>query len=185
MDLRRDSRANPALGDPALPARFAECTVKALPPGPLVSVLHEYMGKFWEYAGQGKAPLLIGTAQQWKTYAAAVIVRSIHFQFRLRTMFVCCLADISKLERDRFSEDTREYVQRMTRIPFLVMDDFSDMRTGTFGSDIIVEVASARHHEQLPTLWTGNILAKDIGLTYGPGFARRIEEGSAGLTVQF
>ena len=140
---------------------------------------------FWRYAAEGKAPVFLGKTQQWKTYAAAVILKSIHVNLTVRTMFVGCPTYFARLERDRFSENTQRHVKRMTRIPFLVMDDFADVRAKTFGSDLLIEVASARHYQQLPTLWTGNIAGKDIKEKYGANFARRMQEGSEGLALQF
>ena len=184
--IRQTAQAIPAMGEPALPERFVGCTVNALPEdSKLQRLVKRYVRGFWEFAEAGKAPVFLGKTQQWKTYAATVVLRNVHVRFKVRTMFVCCTVDLARLKRDRFSEDTQEYVKRMTRIPFLVMDDFANVRAKTFGSDLLVEVACARHYEQLPTLWTGNIATKDIVMKYGANFARRMQEGSEGLGVQF
>ena len=178
-----------------LPYRFSEADVYTIPgmddgsDSPLRRITKEYLTNFWQVAPQGIGCLFIGKAGTYKTYAACAIARRIH-RSGVDTMFAQCPVLLNRIERNRFGADSAEAIHRLSTVPFLVMDDFSQIDSKTFASGVLVEIAEARFSNLRPTIWTGNIELREgvrvgtvLGSLYGPSFSRRITEASKGYAV--
>jgi DNA replication protein DnaC len=181
---RWDAAFNPPL---VLPERFANATPTELPEA-LRYWVRLYLTHFWERADQGIAPAFLGKARQWKTYAAAVIARWVHYN-RVDTEWVECGPEFTRLDSLFFEEEGRRQIDHLSTVPFLVLDDFTQVPAGTRAAQLMAAVAQARFSAALPTLWTGNralpnndaylALVKD----YGACLTRRILDGSQGYRV--
>lgn len=171
-----------------LPRRFEEASLALMPAGPVKDMVEKYLRLFWDAAPRGIAPLIVGRTQTWKTYGAAIVARRVH-QAGVPVQMVMCPVEMAEVERDRFSELSRQRVERWKRVPFLIMDDFVQLDPGTFASQLLVEIACDRHANMLPTMWTGNIILKPsekfmpLVNRYGALFARRLKEGSEGYAL--
>lgn len=170
-----------------LPRRFEKPHPRELPQV-LRAVVLDYLTRFWDTAPEGIAPLFLGRARTWKSYAAAVICGgAVHAQ--VPTDFVSCPSELLNLDLDRFSAESRSLVRRWEQIPFLVLDDFAVIREHSFPGQILTAIAAARFDARLPTVWTGNLGSQkgaefsDIARLYSPMLARRLEDGSKGFGV--
>jgi len=181
---------NPSPPRLTLPLRFMEADVLNIPgmedgsDSPLRRITKEYLKNFWTVAPQGIGCLFLGKAGTYKTYAACAIARRVHRQ-GVDTMFAQCPVVLNRIERNRFGTESAETIHRLSTVPFLVMDDFSQVDSKTFASGLLVEIAEARFSNCRPTIWTGNIGLRDgvkvtsvLGNLYGPSFSRRITEAS-------
>jgi len=173
-----------------LPERFKQAKLSDLPEGTLKDTAQDYLKQFLVKAEQGIAPLFIGRARTWKTYAASVIANAVRYEAGLEVGFVECPVELNALERVRFTTGTDQRIAEYQSVPFLVLDDFAEVRQGTYGEQVLLEIVSARHARMKPTLFTGNIqLATGsnqfapLVARFGPMFARRVADGSEGFRV--
>lgn len=180
---------NPSPPPLVLPARFADATVEGIPSGGrLRAVVTKYAQDFWTVAPRGIGMLLIGKAGTYKTYASSALARLVH-QAGVETLFVQCPITMGMLERNRYSSLAADTIRKLETVPFVVMDDFSQITPNSFGARVLLEVAEARFSNLRPTVWTGNVTidggkAIDVlSSLYGPSFGRRVVEASGGYGV--
>jgi len=172
---------NPEPVPPRIPTRYASARFPGIPvTHPLHKLIWEYLTEFYEYANKGIAPVLLGPTGEYKTYAAAVVAGTVGQ--RVETEFVSVPDTFTLLELDRFSADTRERLQRLMRVPFLVLDDFFWPKQGSWSSETLQAVLAARFGECRPTLITGNLelpVGKEfesLSSQYSPLLARRLRD---------
>jgi hypothetical protein len=188
--LERQVQPHPRLLDPSpIPPRYDHATLADVPYPSLVTTAREYGKRFWDVAPLGQAPLLLGVAQTWKTHAAAVLASKIRELYQLNVGWCNCASELPRLDRDAFLETTRTRIQYMKTVPFLVMDDFSQVKQGAGRQlDIMVEIGTDRFDNLRPTLWTGNLtITKEdrsaLVNAVGTCLARRMLEASEGFRV--
>ena len=172
---------------PPLPARFLKATVASIENEHCQGIADEYLTAFWDVAPVGIAPVLIGPAQQWKSFTAAAICRVLHHHAKVQTDWVNCPVDLVLL--DRYSTNGRSKLRTWIDVPFLVMDDFAAVDPRGQVLETLVAIASARFDAMHPTLWTGNIdgngdeVREVLGRTFGPAFTRRLESGGGAFRL--
>ena len=183
---------NPSPSELKLPLRFESADLSGIPEGKLQHCAKAYLENFWEAGNKGIGCLFLGKAGTYKTYTACAIAKRIRTLANLETMFVQCPIFVSQIERNRFSSKSEDMIKQVSRTPFVVMDDFSQIQPNSFGANLLLEVAEARFSNLRPTIWTGNIaipvakyneIVKVITGIYGPSFGRRIVEASKGYGV--
>src|SRR5438128_118003 len=112
-----------------LPKQFEAAALENVPPGLVRQTVDQYLAE--GRAGKvqpGVAPLLLGPARTWKTYAACSLVR------RMATFCVKFVEGPElayRLEADAFSDGTKHYTAAMVDADFLVLDDFTVITQGT------------------------------------------------------
>lgn len=177
-----------------LPERFAAAEYRNLPDGILKQCVRDYCANFYKIVDSGIGCLFIGRAGKWKTYAAAVIGRTLNGKPRLDVMFVQCGVTLLEMDRKRFDPETNKTIKEICSASVAIIDDFTQVPERSFAASVLTEIAESRWAAQRPTLWTGNVgavsgenternLIAAIGNLYGAGFARRIWHGSEGYRV--
>ncbi len=187
--LRDAVEPSPLLvGPPPVPEQFKNATLANIPSEPLRGLLRRYGGEFWDAAGKGVAPFLIGPPGTYKSYGAAVLCAQLHNRVGIRTEWCTVPVQLTKLERMRFTANTDDAIERWKTCPFLVCDDFAMVRLNSWQHDVLVEIAMARFEAQKPTLWTGNIVlaqgnTQALTEAVGAQLSRRLMERSAGYRL--
>lgn len=191
MNIDRFVARNPGIAPPELPERFADAKLEHLPQGLLRNTVLRYLGaeNLRTNIENGIGCLFIGKAGVYKTYAAAVLAKEIHERLKLPVVFVQCPVFMGQCERNRFADSTEKRIRGLYHAPVVVMDDFSQIATGSFGAGLLLEIAESRFSNLCPTIWTGNInvpevsaesLIQGISTQYGTSFGRRVVETSKG-----
>lgn len=171
-----------------LPERYKNADVFEIGNETFQKAAKRYLAGFYELAEKGTGMLLIGRSRTWKTYTAAAVARRVH-TIPLDVVFVQCAIDILEMSRNQFSEETRKKLELYHNASLLVMDDFAEVPANTPGHMMLLGIAEARFGKQKPTIWTGNVGSKreeamtELAHTYGPGFARRVYDGSEGFRI--
>ena len=172
---------NPEPVPPTLPERYKGARFTTIPEShPLRALVWRYMDEFYEHASAGIAPVLLGPAGEYKTYAAAVIAGTVGQ--RVETEFVSVPDQFMLLELDRYSAATKDRLERIMRVPMLVLDDFFWPERGSWASKTLQAVFAARFGECRPTLITGNLelpVGREFATlseTYSPLLARRLRD---------
>lgn len=165
------------------PARFADARPSEMPEGAVRACVERYLGGFWPAVGRGAAPVIIGPAGRWKTYGAWCIARWAKWML-LPTAFVECGPFFTDLDARFFSKGGLGPYRRAADAAFLVLDDFSQVKPGSRGAELMANLVSERFSRYLPTLVTGNYPFSgeaDLGRLaneYRADFARRLWHGS-------
>lgn len=185
--LEKEAKWHPTMRRPFnCPLRFKDAQPDGIPDDLLRGMVRRYLREFWTHAPQGVAPCFVGKARSYKSYAAAVIGRWVANAADVETWWIDCGDDLMVLERQRYEDATQEYIAWLKQVPFLIMDDFTNVREKTWAADLMVEIATARFNSLRPTLYTGNVLfTKDdlqrLAGLYGACLARRIFDGADGF----
>lgn len=172
-----------------IPRRFASSTWEHLPDGPIRTTVDEYLRDFPEHYAVGKAPVLLGRARQYKTYALSLTARAIVETYHVPVVWVNVPSDIAGCERDRYSDRTLDRIKRWHDAPFLILDDFAAQEPGKYGGQLLISIAAHRFDAMLPTAWSGNVtVGTDKSplqslMPWGPTFVRRLHETGKGMTV--
>lgn len=178
-----------------LPERFKNATFEGIPDGKLKQTTEQYILRFGtELAPNGIGCLFLGRAGTYKTYSSAVIAKAVVKTHKTDALFVQVPLFVSRTERRRFDKQTDQIIRDMCRVPFLVMDDFSQIIPNSFGAGLMLEIIEDRFSNLRPTLWTGNMeipniregaasIVHAISSNYGPSFGRRIVETTKGYGV--
>lgn len=171
-----------------LPRRYAEAKLDEIPYPALVKALKKYGDAFWTAAPKGIAPFFVGAAGTYKSYSAALLASSIREVYRIPVGWCNCAAELVQLDRRQFDKASEARIDFLKSVPFLVMDDFTQVKQGSRQLDIMIEIGTERFDQLLPTLWTGNIsLSKDntkeLDDAVGACLSRRMLETSEGFRV--
>lgn len=185
--LEKEAKWHPTMRRPFnVPARFQDAHPEGIPDDFLRGIVRRYLREFWTVAPHGIAPVFVGKARAYKSYAAAVIGRWVANAADVETWWIDCGNDLHQMERDRYGDEVGKQIAWLKRVPFLVMDDFTNVREKTWAADLLVEITTARWNDMRPTLFTGNVLLGKEDLTrlaslYGTCLARRVYDGADGF----
>lgn len=192
--LEQERKQHPVLQPVKLPARFQNPHPKNIANALVFAATREYLTDFDTHVESGIGILFSGRSATWKTYAAAYLAHKACTTGEINSYFVQCSLVLNHISRQRYTTylDSKKQLDAICTVPFLVMDDFTQVRPRTAVADLLVEIAEARFADQKPTIWTCNLnLATAEGkphLTklsdnYGVSFARRLAHGSRGFMV--
>lgn len=172
---------NPVPVRPKIPARYADASIRMIPEShPLRQLSWRYLTEFADHAAKGIAPVYLGPTGEYKTYSAAVIAGLVGA--RVGTQFVSVPETFTLLDLDRHSAATRDTLQGVMRIPFLVLDDFFWVAKGSWAAQTLEAILAARFAECRPTLITGNLVLpagqefEALSSQYSPLLARRLRD---------
>lgn len=180
LDTVRAQQPMPRLVD--LPPRYAGARFSACPEGPVKDAIARYVRDFETHAAAGIAPVFLGRARQYKSFGAALLAQHAWLQ-GLDTAWLAA----RRLATEDF-DAVRDLLQRLERVPFVVVDDFHVLRTA-HQRQALEALLSARFDALRPTVFTGNvpIQPKDywapLDTEWGPTFTRRLRDGGRGFIV--
>lgn len=163
-----------------LPERFADAVPTGIAVPALATVARRYTRAFAQEAALGIAPLFVGRARTFKTYTMCCLARWVYHYQGLEVAFIDAGAHFSATADDRFDVRVQAAHHELTTVPWLVVDDFTNVAPNTAAFQFMLNLATARFNACRPTAWTGNIAQGDITARYGPAFARRLQDTSAG-----
>lgn len=172
-----------------IPERFMSATPAGITHEGVHAAVERYVANFWEEADRGIAPVFVGRAGQYKTYGACVIARYVQYQ-RIPTTFVQCGPFFTALDAAFYSKNGMQPYTEAVNVAFLVLDDFTQVKSGTRPAELLGNLLGERFAAGLPTVVTGNIRGRDrnhglglIGEQYRPDFARRLLHGAGSYYV--
>ena len=157
--LEEERRQHPVLEPVKLPARFAKPHPNLIKNAMVKEATMLYLSDFDTNVEAGVGILFSGRSATGKTYAAAYLAYVASTTGELTAYFVQCSLVLNHLSRQRYTtyHESKKQLDAICQVPFLVMDDFTQIRPRTAVSDLLVEIAEARFAEQKPTIWTCNI----------------------------
>ena len=172
----------------ALPVRYQYPRLESLPHEALRAVVTRYLADFWALAEVGRAPLFLGKAQEGKTFAAALIAKTVAAA-GIETTFVSCPDAFMRLDLNRFGPGTAARLTQWGAVPFLVLDDLFQLAVGSWSLATATALLFERFNACRPTIVTGNLELPQgaefaaLGQQFGVPLARRLQESAEGFTV--
>lgn len=146
------------LPDAELPERYQHLIGAGIGHSDVRTVAMDYLVHFWELAEQGIAPGFFGRSGSYKTYAACAVAEHVRNKGLVPTLYVPASPEFSRLERRRFDATTEHRLECLVHTPFVILDDITDVKPGSFALDMLIDVIKQRDARGVPTLFTGNAL---------------------------
>lgn len=124
-----------------------------------INAMKRYVANFDNFKEQGRGVLLHGPTGHGKTYLAACIANAL-IDKGYRAVFT----SMSRIERTLQSSwgDRQEYIDFLSRVPLVVIDDIGAERNTSYMGEIIYSVIDARYTAGLPLIATTNLTLAEL-----------------------
>lgn len=124
-----------------------------------INAMKRYTANFDEFKTQGRGVVLYGPTGHGKTYLAACIANALIDKGH-RVVFT----SMSRIERTLQSSwgDRQEYIDFLSRVPLVVIDDLGAERNTSYMAEIVYEVIDARYTAGLPLIATTNLTLAEL-----------------------
>lgn len=124
-----------------------------------INAMKRYVANFDEFKSQGRGVVLYGPTGHGKTYLAACIANALIDKGH-RVIFT----SMSQIERalHRSWNDRQEYIEYLSGVPLVVIDDLGAERNTSYMAEIIYEVINARYTAGLPLIATTNLTIAEL-----------------------
>lgn len=124
-----------------------------------INAMKRYVANFDNFKEQGRGILLHGPTGHGKTYLAACIANAL-IDKGYRAVFT----SMSRIERTLQSSwgDRQEYIDFLSRVPLVVIDDIGAERNTSYMGEIIYSVIDARYTAGLPLIVTTNLTLAEL-----------------------
>lgn len=168
-----------------LPATFRTGTLADIKNRELRDHLGAYAAQFYTLADHGIAPFLIGRVGTYKTYGACVLLGAVHTTLAITCEFFDCATEMPRMDRGWYEGYATRRIEEVAAAPFLVVDDFTQIRDSGRELSIFAEIVNRRYASGFPTLYTANLAYTDTTFTeleqrYSAPVVRRIRERTQG-----
>lgn len=124
--------------------------------------------------------LFCGTVGSGKTYLACSIANALIEEYMIRVKIRNFAQIINDLQRSRFDLDKNEYIEALTNVSVLILDDLGIERDTSYAKEQVYNIVNSRYLKQKPTIFTTNlpyekIQNSDDGVEYERIYSRIIE----------
>lgn len=170
-----------------IPARYA--TALATEPGIrswMADVLHQAVAdrRMACSVTTGPSVLLLGPTGTGKTFQAYGAVRGIACCGVRARWHAVSAADFYARMRPRHGVDAEAEFQGIADAALLVLDDLGVAKGSEWVEEINYRLVNHRYERSLPTLFTSNILPKDLAAALGERVASRLNEMTSRVTLK-
>ena len=124
-----------------------------------INAMKRYVANFDNFKEQGRGVMLYGPTGTGKTYLAACITNAL-IDKGYRAVFT----SMARIERTLQSGwgDRQEYIDFLSRVPLVVIDDIGTERNTSYMAEIIYSVIDARYTAGLPLIVTTNLTLAEL-----------------------
>lgn len=124
-----------------------------------INAMKRYVANFDNFKEQGRGVILYGPTGTGKTYLAACIANAL-IDKGYRAVFT----SMSRIERTLQSSwaDRDGYIDFLSRVPLVVIDDIGTERNTSYMGEIIYSVIDARYTAGLPLIATTNLTLAEL-----------------------
>lgn len=124
-----------------------------------INAMKRYVANFDNFKEQGRGVMLYGPTGTGKTYLAACIANAL-IDKGYRAVFT----SMSRIERtlQKSWGDRQEYIDFLSRVPLVVIDDIGTERNTSYMGEIIYSVIDARYTAGLPLIATTNLTLAEL-----------------------
>ena len=124
-----------------------------------INAMKRYIANFDNFKEQGRGVILYGTTGTGKTYLAAATANAL-----IDKGYKVIFTSMSRIERTLQSSwgDRQEYINLLSRVPLVVIDDLGAERDTSYMDEIIYSVIDARYTAGLPLIATTNLSLAEL-----------------------
>ncbi|WP_269261716.1 ATP-binding protein [Streptococcus agalactiae] len=143
-------------------------------------IAKNYVKEYEQMKKENIGLLFCGTVGSGKTYLACCIANALIEEYMIRVKIRIFAQIINDLQKSGFDLDKNEYIESLTNVSVLILDDLGIERDTSYAKEQVYNIVNSRYLKQKPTIFTTNlpyekIQNSDDGVEYERIYSRIIE----------
>lgn len=143
-------------------------------------IAKNYVNEYEQMKKENIGLLFCGTVGSGKTYLACCIANALIEEYMIRVKIRNFAQIINDLQKSGFDLDKNEYIEALTSVSVLILDDLGIERDTSYAKEQVYNIVNSRYLKQKPTIFTTNlpyekIQNSDDGVEYERIYSRIIE----------
>lgn len=143
-------------------------------------IAKNYVKEYDQMKKENIGLLFCGTVGSGKTYLACCIANALIEEYMIRVKIRNLSQIINDLQKSGFDLDKNEYIEALTNVSVLILDDLGIERDTSYAKEQVYNIVNSRYPKQKPTIFTTNlpyekIQNSDDGVEYERIYSRIIE----------
>lgn len=143
-------------------------------------IAKNYVKEYEQMKKENIGLLFCGTVGSGKTYLACCIANALVEEYMIRVKIRNFAQIINDLQKSGFDLDKNEYIESLTNVSVLILDDLGIERDTSYAKEQVYNIVNSRYLKQKPTIFTTNlpyekIQNSDDGVEYERIYSRIIE----------
>ena len=143
-------------------------------------IAKNYVKEYEQMKKENIGLLFCGTVGSGKTYLACCIANALIEEYMIRVKIRNFAQIINDLQKSGFDLDKNEYIESLTDVSVLILDDLGIERDTSYAKEQLYNIVNSRYLKQKPTIFTTNlpyekIQNSDDGVEYERIYSRIIE----------
>jgi len=144
------------------------------------TIAKNYVKEYEQMKKENIGLLFCGTVGSGKTYLACCIANALIEEYMIRVKIRNFAQIINDLQKSGFDLDKNEYIEALTNVSVLILDDLGIERDTSYAKEQVYNIVNSRYLKQKPTIFTTNlpyekIQNSDDGVEYERIYSRIIE----------
>ena len=144
------------------------------------TIAKNYVKEYEQMKKENIGLLFCGTVGSGKTYLACCIANALIEEYMIRVKIRNFAQIINDLQKSGFDLDKNEYIESLTNVSVLILDDLGIERDTSYAQEQVYNIVNSRYLKQKPTIFTTNlpyekIQNSDDGVEYERIYSRIIE----------
>lgn len=143
-------------------------------------IAKNYVKEYEQMKKENIGLLFCGTVGSGKTYLACCIANALIEEYMIRVKIRNFAQIINDLQKSGFDLDKNEYIESLTNVSVLILDDLGIERDTSYAKEQVYNIVNSRYLKKKPTIFTTNlpyekIQNSDDGVEYERIYSRIIE----------
>lgn len=143
-------------------------------------IAKNYVKEYEQMKKENIGLLFCGTVGSGKTYLACCIANALIEEYMIMVKIRNFAQIINDLQKSGFDLDKNEYIESLTNVSVLILDDLGIERDTSYAKEQVYNIVNSRYLKQKPTIFTTNlpyekIQNSDDGVEYERIYSRIIE----------
>ena len=143
-------------------------------------IAKNYVKEYEQMKKENIGLLFCETVGSGKTYLACCIANALIEEYMIRVKIRNFAQIINDLQKSGFDLDKNEYIESLTNVSVLILDDLGIERDTSYAKEQVYNIVNSRYLKQKPTIFTTNlpyekIQNSDDGVEYERIYSRIIE----------
>lgn len=143
-------------------------------------IAKNYVKEYEQMKKENIGLLFCGTVGSGKTYLACCIANALIEEYMIRVKIRNFAQIINDLQKSGFDLDKNEYIESLTNVSVLILDDLGIERDTSYAKEQVYNIVNSRYLKQKPAIFTTNlpyekIQNSDDGVEYERIYSRIIE----------
>ena len=143
-------------------------------------IAKNYVKEYEQMKKENIGLLFCGTVGSGKTYLACCIANALIEEYMIRVKIRNFAQIINDLQKSGFDLDKNEYIESLTNVSVLILDDLGIERDTSYAKEQVYNIVNSRYLKQKPTIFTTNLPYEKIqnlddGVEYERIYSRIIE----------